>query len=37
MNKMSKYKLNTIEEAIEEIRLGKLLIVVDDGRSRKRR
>ena len=30
MNKMSKYKLNTIEEAIEEIRLGKLLIVVDD-------
>jgi 3,4-dihydroxy 2-butanone 4-phosphate synthase/GTP cyclohydrolase II len=27
---MSKYKLNTIEEAIEEIRLGKLLIVVDD-------
>ncbi len=30
MNKMSKYKLNTIEEAIEEIRKGKLLIVVDD-------
>jgi 3,4-dihydroxy 2-butanone 4-phosphate synthase/GTP cyclohydrolase II len=27
---MSKYKLNTIEEAIEEIKQGKLLIVVDD-------
>src|SRR4030042_2517180 len=30
MNRMSKYKLNTIEEAIEEIKQGKLLIVVDD-------
>src|SRR4030042_3045480 len=30
MNRMSKYRLNTIEEAIEEIKLGKLLIVVDD-------
>jgi 3,4-dihydroxy 2-butanone 4-phosphate synthase / GTP cyclohydrolase II len=27
---MSKFKLNTIEEAIEDIRNGKLLIVVDD-------
>ena len=27
---MSKYKLNTIEEAIEEISKGRLLIVVDD-------
>ncbi len=27
---MTKYKLNTIEEAIEDIREGKLLIVVDD-------
>jgi 3,4-dihydroxy 2-butanone 4-phosphate synthase/GTP cyclohydrolase II len=27
---MSNYKLNTIEEAIEEIKNGKLLIVVDD-------
>jgi len=27
---MSNYKLNTIEEAIEDIRNGKLLIVVDD-------
>ncbi len=27
---MSNYKLNTIEEAIEDIRQGKLLIVVDD-------
>jgi len=27
---MSNYKLNTIEEAIEEIKKGKLLIVVDD-------
>jgi 3,4-dihydroxy 2-butanone 4-phosphate synthase/GTP cyclohydrolase II len=27
---MSKYKLNSIEEAIEDIRQGKLLIVVDD-------
>lgn len=27
---MSNYKLNTIEEAIEDIKLGKLLIVVDD-------
>jgi 3,4-dihydroxy 2-butanone 4-phosphate synthase/GTP cyclohydrolase II len=27
---MKKYKLNTIEEAIEDIRQGKLLIVVDD-------
>jgi 3,4-dihydroxy 2-butanone 4-phosphate synthase/GTP cyclohydrolase II len=27
---MSKYKLDTIEEAIEDIRQGKLLIVVDD-------
>jgi 3,4-dihydroxy 2-butanone 4-phosphate synthase / GTP cyclohydrolase II len=27
---MSNYKLNTIEEAIEDIRTGKLLIVVDD-------
>ena len=30
MNEMNKFKLNTIEEAIEEIRSGKLLIVVDD-------
>lgn len=27
---MEEYKLNTIEEAIEEIRSGKLIIVVDD-------
>ena len=27
---MNKYKLNTIEEAIEDIKKGKLLIVVDD-------
>ena len=27
---MSEFKLNTIEEAIEEIRLGNLIIVVDD-------
>ncbi|MBN1108797.1 MAG: bifunctional 3,4-dihydroxy-2-butanone-4-phosphate synthase/GTP cyclohydrolase II [Bacteroidales bacterium] len=27
---MNNYKLNTIEEAIEDIRAGKLLIVVDD-------
>ena len=27
---MKEYKLNTIEEAIDDIRLGKLLIVVDD-------
>jgi 3,4-dihydroxy 2-butanone 4-phosphate synthase/GTP cyclohydrolase II len=27
---MKQFKLNTIEEAIEDIRLGKLLIVVDD-------
>ena len=27
---MDEYKLNTIEEAIEDIREGKLLIVVDD-------
>ena len=27
---MSEFKLNTIEEAIEDIRLGKLIIVVDD-------
>lgn len=27
---MNKYNLNTIEEAIEDIRTGKLLIVVDD-------
>src|SRR5512133_3268621 len=27
---MNNYKLNTIEEAIEDIRKGKLLIVVDD-------
>ncbi|HLN55291.1 MAG TPA: bifunctional 3,4-dihydroxy-2-butanone-4-phosphate synthase/GTP cyclohydrolase II [Bacteroidales bacterium] len=27
---MNNYKLNTIEEAIEDIRIGKLLIVVDD-------
>ncbi len=27
---MSNYKLNTIEEAIEDISKGKLLIVVDD-------
>jgi len=27
---MTKYKLNTIEEAIEDIKEGKLLIVVDD-------
>lgn len=27
---MNKYKLNTIEEAIEDIKRGKLLIVVDD-------
>jgi len=27
---MNKFKLNTIEEAIEDIKLGKLLIVVDD-------
>lgn len=30
MNEMNKFKLNTIEEAIEDIRSGKLLIVVDD-------
>ncbi len=29
-SKMNNYKLNTIAEAIEEIREGKLLIVVDD-------
>jgi 3,4-dihydroxy 2-butanone 4-phosphate synthase/GTP cyclohydrolase II len=27
---MSNYKLNTIEEAINDIKQGKLLIVVDD-------
>lgn len=27
---MSEFKLNTIDEAIEDIRLGKLIIVVDD-------
>lgn len=27
---MAKFRLNTIEEAIEDIRLGKMLIVVDD-------
>jgi 3,4-dihydroxy 2-butanone 4-phosphate synthase / GTP cyclohydrolase II len=27
---MNNFKLNTIEEAIEDIRKGKILIVVDD-------
>ncbi len=27
---MSKFKLNTIEEAIEDIKNGKMIIVVDD-------
>ena len=27
---MNNFKLNTIEEAIEDIRNGKILIVVDD-------
>ena len=27
---MGDFKLNTIEEAIEDIRLGKIVIVVDD-------
>src|SRR5512138_1281382 len=30
MNEMNEFKLNTIEEAIEDIRNGKLIIVVDD-------
>ncbi|MGA3013187.1 MAG: 3,4-dihydroxy-2-butanone-4-phosphate synthase, partial [Bacteroidales bacterium] len=27
---MTKYKFNTIEEAIEDIRNGKMVVVVDD-------
>ena len=29
------FKLNTIEEALEDIKQGKVIIVVDDGKSRK--
>ncbi|WP_191980823.1 3,4-dihydroxy-2-butanone-4-phosphate synthase, partial [Clostridium haemolyticum] len=27
---MNKYKFNTIEEAIEDIKAGKIIVVVDD-------
>ena len=29
------FELNTIEEAVEDIKNGKVIIVVDDERSRK--